>query len=297
MADNPKSRSFGGRRWTSFESLRPTAHEWITTASGLPYPDVLAEATRLYGPIEGAFGDLLRTSASSADLFRAICAIKKTSLRVQLARIFRKYVSPATPVEMLKRTKDADRILRNHGATFRPLARVREAYASRPHPDEALCAVLWEYKDRGRRGTELTESFFEEARRSLGDAFALQGGKDIPLVRLYPDYPNPSRGVDFVLRHRREVVAVGYLHYDSDRGGAQEDDRPGGYRNAADEVVDFIHRRGLRTKLIFVNDGPGLLLGSMWADYAAIEKRWPYRVMVLTLKMVPSRLTKAWLLR
>ena len=38
---------------------------------------------------------------------------------------------------------------------------------SRPLPDEALCAVLWEYKDRGKKGYDLTEKFFPLMRRKF----------------------------------------------------------------------------------------------------------------------------------
>jgi hypothetical protein len=47
--------------------------------------------------------------------------------------------------------------------------------------------------------------------------------------------------------------------------------------------------------VIFVNDGPGLLLGSMWNDYASIEIRIPGRIRVMTLRMVEERLTLDWL--
>ena len=48
-------------------------------------------------------------------------------------------------------------------------------------------------------------------------------------------------------------------------------------------------------KVIYVNDGPGLLLGSMWNDYAYIEDQWRGRVKVATLRMVPERITEDWL--
>lgn len=48
-------------------------------------------------------------------------------------------------------------------------------------------------------------------------------------------------------------------------------------------------------KVIYVNDGPGLLLGSMWNDYSYIEDQWPGRVKVVTLRMVPDRITAEWL--
>lgn len=45
----------------------------------------------------------------------------------------------------------------------------------------------------------------------------------------------------------------------------------------------------------FYPDGPGLLLGSMWDDYAALESRWPGKIMVVTLRMTTDRLTTTWL--
>jgi len=93
----------------------------------------------------------------------------------------------------------------------------------------------------------------------------------------------------------KRILAIGLARYDSDRGGAQEDDRTGGYRDCANEILSFAQEQNLNIKVIFVNDGPGLLLGSMWNDYAAIEESWPEKIMVLTLRMIPSRLTQEWL--
>ena len=90
-------------------------------------------------------------------------------------------------------------------------------------------------------------------------------------------------------------MAVGLARYDSDRGGAQEDDRTGGYRNCADEVLTYARAKRLNVKMIFINDGPGLLLGSMWDDYAALERSWPGKIMVCTLRMVSERITLNWL--
>ena len=54
-----------------------------------------------------------------------------------------------------------------------------------------------------------------------------------------------------------------------------------------------MRRRGL--KVIYVNDGPGLLLGSMWDDYAKLEAMNPQRLLVITLRMFNERLTAKWL--
>ncbi len=91
------------------------------------------------------------------------------------------------------------------------------------------------------------------------------------------------------------MLAVGLAHYDSDRGGAQEDNRTGGYKNCADEVLTYAQKHGLDLRVIFLNDGPGLLLGSTWRDYAALEESWPGKIRVITLRMVPERITAEWL--
>ena len=92
------------------------------------------------------------------------------------------------------------------------------------------------------------------------------------------------------------MLAIGLAQYDSDRGGAQEDDRTGQYREVAQEFFDYADSHGMaHVKVIYVNDGPGLLLGSMWNDYAYIEDQWRGRVKVVTLRMVPERITEDWL--
>lgn len=66
--------------------------------------------------------------------------------------------------------------------------------------------------------------------------------------------------------------------------------------NCADEILGYCVRAGLsRVKVLFMNDGPGLLLGSMWNDYASIEARDPNRIRVFTLRMLPERLNLDWL--
>jgi hypothetical protein len=218
-------------------------------------------------------------------------------MRIQLARVFRKYVSPETPVEMLKKKSQAQEITERFGHRFRPIQEVQAAYLGRPLPDEALCAILWEYRERGKKGYDLTERFFELF-RSHFPTVSIRGperaGRDILMGTVFADYPNPRRPVDFVIYDNQQVLAIGLARYDSDRGGAQEDDRTGGYYNCAHEILTYTEARDLKTKVIFLNDGPGLILGSMWNDYAGLEKRWPGKVMVVTLRMVPERITLDW---
>jgi hypothetical protein len=282
-----------------FADYRSDGHTWITLAGGEYYPDILGPACELYKPVLVMFGQLVSESESSIRLFLEIAAVPDGWMRVQLARVFKKYVSPNTPVEMLKQKGKATSICDQFGAAFRPIQEVQSAFTSRPMPDEALCAVLWEYKDRGKKGYDLTERFFEMVRGQLTGLRIIgpeRAGKDILMKSVFPDYPNANRPVDFVISEANgDVLAIGLARYDSDRGGAQEDDRTGGYRDCATEILGYAESKGLRTKVVFLNDGPGLLLGSMWNDYAALERFRPGKILVATLRMVPERLTADWL--
>lgn len=287
---------------TRFAHYKNEGHTWITLATGDYYPDILADACKLYQPVLELFGQMLRSSESSTRLFLQIAELKQPWMRIQLNRVFRKYVSPTTPVEMLKRKSKAPEICRQFGHHFRPIHQVHAAFNSRPIPDEALCALLWEYKDRGQKGYDLTERFFDLF-KTHQPQFTLKGpkraGQDIRLGTIFPDYPNPKRPVDFLIYDGATLLAIGLARYDSDRGGTQEDDRTGGYHSCAHEIVTYFEQQdySLKPKIIFLNDGPGLLLGSMWDDYAALEERWADQVMVLTLRMVTERLSSSWLLQ
>ena len=274
-------------------------HLWITLSTGEYYPDVLPFACELYKPVLVTFGQLLKSAHSSTDLFMLIADEQPQWMRIQLCRVFRKYVSPATPVEMLKKKSAAANICNRFGKGFRNIIEVQTVFERRPMPDEALCAVLWEYKDRGKKGYDLTDRLFKIVREHF-KAFDIIGperaGKDVILGELFSGYMKPDRPVDFVLVYEGQPVAVGLARYDSDRGGAQEDDRTGQYRECAREVLDYAEKMNLNLKVIFLNDGPGLLLGSMWQDYASIEDSWPGLVKVVTLRMFPERITLEWLL-
>lgn len=284
----------------SFADYKAQGHKWITLATGEYYPDILSDACKLYQPVLELFGQLTSTSESSVRLFLQISEVQQPWMRIQLARVFRKYVSPQTPVEMLKKKSKAQEICDQFGKGFRPIQEVQVAFESRPMPDEALCAILWEYKDRGKKGYDLTEKFFELF-QSHFPQLIIEGpkraGQDIRMGTLFADYANPQRPVDFVIFDggKKEVLAIGLARYDSDRGGAQEDDRTGGYKSCADEVLAYSAKHNLKTKVIFANDGPGPLLGSMWDDYVKLENSWPGRIAVISLRMLAERITENWL--
>lgn len=284
-----------------FADYKRDAHNWITLASGEFYPDILVDACLLYAPVLETFGRLVRTSESSERLFLQINEVKESWMRIQLARVFKRYVSPSTPVEMLKKKSQAAQICASYRSEFRAIQRVQSEFQKRPIPDEPLCALLWEYKDRGKKGYDLTERFFELF-KSYFPLLPIIGperaGRDVLLGEVFQDYPNPTRPVDFVIynENRQNVLVIGLARYDGDRGGAQEDDRTGGYRDCAREVLSYAASQNLPTKVVFLNDGPGLLLGSMWNDYARLEDSWLGKVLVTTLRMIPERMTATWLL-
>lgn len=281
-----------------FADYKNEGAAWITLSTGEYYPDILVHACELYKPVLVLFGHLLQSAHSSTDLFMAIAEVKEQWMRIQLSRVFRKYVSPETPVEMLKKKSAATKICSEFGGGFRKIVEVQKAFQSRPLPDEALCAILWEYKDRGKKGYDLTERLFGIFRESLPEFSVIgpeRAGKDVLLGEVFQRYPKPDRPVDFVISEAGQVVAVGLARYDSDRGGSQEDDRTGQYRDCAQEILGYAKRRKLNLKVIFVNDGPGLLLGSMWNDYSYLETTWPGKVKVVTLRMVAERITAKWL--
>lgn len=283
----------------SFGEYKNDAHNWITLASGEYYPDILTDACELYKPVLVLFGQILRESESSKSLFLNIVALKKQPwMRTQLLRVFKRYVSPQLPVEMTKQVTKQQSIIEIYGHLFRSVNIVQSAYNSRPMPDEALCALLWEIKDRGKKGYDLTEKIFrlvQEIHPTLTILGPERAGRDILMKEIFSDYPNGDRPIDFLIKEKDHILAIGLARYDSDRGGAQEDDRTGGYTNCANEFAAYARQYGLDTKVIFLNDGPGLLLGSMWNDYAKLEASWRGRIMVATLRMVVDRITKEWL--
>jgi hypothetical protein len=266
--------------------------DWVTIFDTAFFPDTLEAARARYVPVLAAFDDLADQADDSADLLRRIQRQPK-EVRGQLLRVFRKYVSPDTSVEMLKRVRRTEEAIHSFGDRFRSIEEVRHHLEERPSPDEALIAILAEYGDRGKKGYELTEAFFLWFEAEFGPAgWTVEGplgaGRDVDLKNAIEGYPTRTP-VDFIVRDPAEDVrVVGFARYDSDRGGAQEDDRVGGNERRLREILRFAEERGSDLRVVFLNDGPGLLLGSMWADYASIERGGEGKTLVTTLKMAQA---------
>lgn len=282
----------------SFAEYKNINSQYITFIDSEFYPDYLDEATMIYGSVIEQFANLANTANSSADLLLRIAEIPNPS-RTQLLRVFRKYVSPDTSVEMLKVKKKINQIIKNYGNRFRNIEDVKEKLATRPTPDEALIAILMEYKNRGQKGYELTEAFFLWFEAHFGSEYLIQGsiraGRDIMLDEVLENWQEKTPTDILISRLDGTPLIIGFARYDSDRGGAQEDDRIGGNREKATNILKYANTYQLPLKVFFLNDGPGLTLGSMWNDYASLETDGNGRVMVCTLKMLDERFTKDWL--
>lgn len=286
-----------------FGDYKDRAPKFVTTQERPYYPDYLDQALVLYRGVFSQFKALLNVADSSADLLHKIQS-QAGDERIQLLRCFRKYVSPMTSVEMLKVKAKTTQVIEGFGGTFRPLDEVNVRFSGRPLDDEALAAVLWEHHDRGTPGYILTKEFFDAFEDKFGHKYLIAGpreaGADVQLSTVLPKFTSIVPA-DFVILEKEKNIplVVGFAHYDSDRGGSQEDDRTGGNQDKVEKIMVYAARRRLPLQVLFVNDGPGLLLGSMWDDYARLETDNivdnELRVMVLTLKMIPERLTLDWL--
>ena len=218
--------------------------------------------------------------------------------------MFRKYISPQTSVEMLKIKGKLKETIINFGPAFRPIDEARKKLIGRPIPDEALAAVFWEHHDRGTPGYVLTAHFFNLFEKIHGEKYVIVGpreaGADVQLQKVLPRFEKIIPADFLIIRKSdRSPLVVGFAHYDSDRGGSQEDDRTGGNQDKVEKIMEYAARRRIPLQVIFVNDGPGLLLGSMWDDYARLETDNivddEMRVMVVTLKMVTECVTESWI--
>ena len=282
----------------SFSEYKKSAPQWITVFETGFYPDYLDEANITYAGILQRFIELVNELDSSPNLLRKI-SDEPPRLRVQLLRIFRKYVSPDTSVEMLKVKGKTESIIEVFGPRFRSIEKVREKLKPRAFPDEVLSAILYEYKDRGKKGYELTEAFFTWFESKFDQIYKIEGprgaGKDLMLNEFLDKFEHPIPS-DFIISGKSgKPIVIGFARYDSDRGGSQEDDRTGGNRDKITDILRYAKQHDMPLKVLFVNDGPGLSLGSMWNDYALLEEYGGGNVLVCTLKMLNERLTQEWM--
>lgn len=292
-----------------FEDYRTEIDEWVTIIPTEFYPDVVENAKVKYQGVMEAFSELVEQATDSTDLLRRIMTLppnrilpneEKQPIRSILLQVFRRYVSPISDHEWLKKVSETENVIAAHGDAFRPLEDVRENLRTRPMPDEVIISLLYEYSTRGKKGYDLTEAFFDWFEERFGEDYTITGprraGKDVLLHEELPGYTKRTP-VDFLIRRKRDntAVAVGLARYDATRGGAQGGDRTGGNRDKARDITGYAIERNIPLKVIYLNDGPGLRHNDVWAGSIILEKEGRGRILVSTLKMLDHRLTKQWL--
>lgn len=278
------------------ENYNDTIYDYITIFDSPFYPDFLEAAEAIHTPTLEQFKDLMDVAISSKNLLELIVK-EKNPMRTQLLRIFRKYISPDTSVEMLKVKRKIPKIITQYGDRFRNIDTVRSKFNKMGSKDLVLMAILNEYSSRGEKGYALTEAFFnwfDEKFENLELTGPLRAGKDIILSEHLINFKEKIPA-DFIIKDRKKIKAVGFARYDSDRGGSQEDDRIKGNRNNAIEILKYNSENNEDIKIIFLNDGPGLTLGSMLQDYIELENLSPNYIKVVTLKMLEERLDEEWI--
>jgi len=285
----------------TFGDYQDEGQDWITFVEADYYPDYLEPAKEKYKDDMEEFGNLISRADTSADILRMINQGWTTTnkQRTQLLRIFRRYVSPDTSVEMMKKKKNESMVIDDFGHKFREIEKVRENWNNRPQPDKTLAALLDQHSDRGFKGYWVEEQVFQWFEKNFANGYNLEGprgaGRDVSLSDVFSGYPH-NTPADFVLYGSNgDPELVGFARYDSDRGGAQEDDRTGGNANVVTNITQYSDEHDLDIKILFINEGPGLLLGSMWEDYARIEDS-AENIKVCTLKMLDERITEGWVL-
>lgn len=136
-----------------FGEYKRTASEWITTLGNTYFPDYLPSALDIYRPYITHFFELVDECSSSIELFKRINTLTINKGRIQYLRIFRKYFAPNLPVEMLKKKNKEKEIIAAYGSEFRKIEIVKKLHSkSEDEYDKILSAILYEYKDRGKKG-------------------------------------------------------------------------------------------------------------------------------------------------
>ena len=140
------------RRNKLFAHYKQDAQNWITMANGDFYPDILPDACELYKPVLIMFGHFLKSSESSERLLEQITELKQAWMRVQLCRVFRKYVYPQTPVEMLKKKSMIPMVCKEYGKYFRTIDRYRQHFRADLFQTRRYVPCCGSIKTEARKG-------------------------------------------------------------------------------------------------------------------------------------------------
>ena len=218
------------------------------------------------------FAELVANSQTSGELLQQIRSpLIPAARRMSLLKLFRRCVSGVIDTEMAKKiTKiSTQTLVENYSSTFKPIATLKEQFASlNSEFISALAVAVGEYDSRGKQGYVLTQCFFDWFASALGEDLSIEGptgsGPDIEFCSIFPDFVGACP-CDFIIRKRADqrVLAVGFARYDSTRGGAQSDDRTSGNAAKVYIIRDYCISVGLLLRILFLADGPGLLTGTL----------------------------------
>lgn len=273
--------------------------------SAVRFPEILSACHEKYRDDIALFQRMIADASSSAELLARIrsSAIPASS-RMSLLKMFRRCVSPVLDTEMTKKINkvSTQSLVDAYGATFKPIEKLQEQFASLSSEHQAtLAALVGEYDTRGQSGYQLTEMFFDWFEVAFKHAFTIEGprraGRDVELSSVFSDFEG-NYPCDFVIRGKgntADVLAVGFARYDATRGGAQSDDRTGGNVAKVIKAREYCSTRSKSLRVLFLADGPGLAHGDTWKEACDLDGEWDGNVRVTTLKLAPKRVTEAWL--
>ena len=268
------------------------------------FPEILERAFEKYKKDIIAFQKMVAEVESTADLLRKIRSeCKDKDQRMSFLKMFRRCVSLAADTELTKKiTKvSTESIVENLGATFKDIKTLKAQFADITEEQmAALAALMGEYDLRGQLGYELTARFFPWFRETFPKLTIIGpegAGKDIELSTVIPGLdPSDKYPCDFVVFAGKELQLVGFARYDSSRGGAQSDDRPGGNSNKVDKARAIADKHKIDFRMLFLADGPGLAHGDTWDEACRLDGQWDGRVRVTTLKLLQTHVSEGWIL-
>lgn len=272
-------------------------------ASSPTFPEFVEGRFNRYEQYLDLFGDLIRSSNSSADLLDKIRnpVAHKADVRMSLLKLFRRCVSTVIDTEKSKKLKiPTSDFVNYYGHTFKDINILKRQFTNMPDKEKyALTSLIGEYDDRGHQGYILTDLFFSWFESRFSCSLTIEGprgaGRDIQLSSVFTDF-NGDYPCDFVIRDFRskEVLAIGFARYDSTRGGSQSDDRTGGNNDKVMQADEFNRTNRSNFKILFLSDGPGLTHRDTWEEACILDGKLNDRVRVSTLKLADERITEEW---
>lgn len=273
-------------------------------ASSPTFPEFVEGRFNRYVQYLDLFGDLIRSSNSSADLLDKIRnpLVHKADVRMSLLKLFRRCVSTVIDTEKSKKLKiPTSDFVNYYGHTFKDINLLKRQFTNMPDKEKyALTSLIGEYDDRGHQGYILTDLFFSWFEDRFSRSLTIEGprgaGRDIQLSSIFTDF-NSDYPCDFVIRDfiSQEVLAIGFARYDSTRGGSQSDDRTGGNNDKVMQAAEFNRTNRSNFKILFLSDGPGLTHRDTWEEACILDGKLNDRVRVSTLKLADERITEEWL--